>query len=598
MKSQYLSISSFTVQATSPLYSSAYLTGYLKYHNKDIKQLDINSLVWNEILSYDYLKNINYNEQIVSKLSCPMFHVLTKEEFEELKKSVLENISYANLLIRSKDVYSFQNFLNAHKIYRDAFLLIYHQYGTFLTTHFPYWGNNIGFDCNKIDDLYNLATDERVNPLIAIFKNKVIPLIKSINPEMIFVEIMFPYDLVGALSLNILIKESIPNIHINYPGISFDEFNFSRMRDNLLKDQRFMCGFDSIFIYRNDNGILLLMEGVSNNKLNNIDNLIYKDGVNILCNNTNIKLPYNEDIIPDYSDLELSDYFIPENVFIERLSTKCFWSKCSFCSINSHKGNITLHDISKTINRVKLLQSQYNVNYFWFLDEACPITHAQKFAKELKANSMNITWSLRTRIDRNMTKAVLQELYDSGLRELLIGLEHVNTELIVKMNKISDAENYKEYASNILKDAAEIGIGLHFCHLLGFPSETNEQREEIIEFYIDHKDALAKTPFFGTINTYALAVDSPAYKDPEKYGISSIKIPEDGVVVMQVPYTTVWNDQTSNPHVLKAIESFSNRLIKQFTNNPELEYFWYVISDSPFELLFKANYESNPFLHN
>lgn len=600
MKNQIKSlvVNSFSFQATVAPYSASYLVGYLKSQRKVASQIDVNMIAWNEILSYDYLKDIMYNKDIISELDCPFCPTLEKKEFEVLKEDVLSNITLANQIIRSKDIYNFEQFCFAQKIYFNAFSLIYHQYGTFLTTHMPYWGNQVGFKYNNIEDIYKIATDEKKNPLINIYKRIVLPLIKEIKPDIIFSEIMFPFDVIGALTLNILLKEQLPNIHINYSGISFDEFNFSRVRDNLEKSTKFLCSFDSVFVYRNDIGLIKLLERLENqSSLFDIDNLAYRVESKVVLNKMIDSQPYDDGIIPDYSDLDLRSYFVPEPVFVDRLSTRCFWAKCSFCSINAHKSHKEqFHNIQNSIKKIIILQQQYNVRYFWFLDEACPMEQALKFARELKKNKLDIFWSLRTRIDKEITKETLEELYASGLRELWIGLEHVNQSIIEKMNKTKDAFSYKDNAATVLNNAAEVGIGIHFCHIFGFPSETKEQREEIIDFYIENKESLKKTPFFGTLNIYGLAVDSPVYNDPEKYGIVSIGTSDDSFVVTQAPYITKWEDQTSNPQILHDIDEFSNRLMKCFVNDPELEYLWAVIADSPYELLFKANFNTNPFL--
>lgn len=593
-----LIINSFSFQATVAPYSASYLVGFLKSEGKQASQIDANLIAWNELLSYEYLKGIEYNESVLDELDCPFCPTLQKDEFNALKTEVLDAITIANKIVRSQEIYNFEQFCYAQKIYFDAFTLIYHQYGTFITTHLPYWGNHVGFDYNNIDNIYKIATDEKRNPLITIYKAKVLPLIKELRPDIIFSEIMFPFDVIGALTLNTLIKEQFSEIHINYSGISFDEFNFSRLKSSLERSSRYLCMFDSVFIYRNDKGIIGLIEKLENkSELSGIDNLAYRVDEKVLFNSLTESQPYDDSVIPDYSDLELEKYFVPEPVFVDRLSTRCFWSKCSFCSINAHKSSTEqLHHLKNTIEKIKILQSQYGVRYFWFLDEACPMEQALKFARELKNNNLDIIWSLRTRIDREITKETLQELYDSGLRELWIGLEHVNQDIIEKMNKTKDASSYRANAASVLNNAAEVGVGIHFCHIFGFPSETIAQREEIIDFYIENKEALRRTPFFGTFNTYGLAVDSPVYNEPQKYGITSIGISESSFVITQVPYVTKWEDQTSSPKVLQEIDDFSNRLMKHFTNNPMLEYIWAVVADSPYELLFKANFNDNPFL--
>lgn len=594
---KYLAINSFSFQATIPPYNTSYLVGYLKEKQVDIKQLDVNLMTWNTLFSVEYLSTTCFNDEIVNRLDCPFCPTLTRTEFEKLKIEVLANIDIASRIIRSNEMYIFEKFCWAQKIYFDAMTLVYHQYGTFFTTHLPYWGRGIGFNYNDINNIYTISDDLIHNPLIKIFETKILPQIRDLSPEIIFIEIMFPFDITGALTLNTLIKKYFPEIHINYSGISFDEFNFSRIRTSLSKDSRFLFNFDSVFLYRNDKGILDLIKKLNCYEELDIQNLLYAKSGNINCNDLNEFIPYDELVIPDYSDLDLDSYYVPEKVFIDRLSTRCFWAKCSFCSINAHKGIKQLHDVKKTVEKIKSLQKKHGVKTFWFLDEACPINHAILFAQELKRCNVNIIWSLRTRISQEISKETLLELYQSGLRELWIGLEHINQDILVKMNKAPDILEYKKSASSILQNSAEIGIGLHFCHIFGFPSETNEQREEIIDFYEQYKDSLKKAPFFATFNTFGLAVDSPVYNHPEQYGITSIDIPNDNFVITHVPYKTKWNDDTSNEKVIENIDLFTNRLMKYFANKEELEYIWSVVADSPYELLFKANFTHNPFLN-
>lgn len=595
-KIKAVTINSFSFQATVPPYNTAYLTGYLKENEVPVHQIDVNLIIWETLLSKEFVESATYNHKIIDKLECPFAPVLKEDEFNELKISVLLNLDDAVCVVKSDLCYNFEKFCWAQKVLFETQIIIYHCYGTFFTTHLPYWGNGIGFNYHDSNNIYEVATNKEINPLIDIYKKKLIPKIKEISPEFVFVEIMFPFDIMGALTLNILLKEHLPDVHLNYPGISFDEFNFSRIKDQLNKRMDLMFGFDSVFIYRNDPGILQLIKGLPQKTISHIENLAYKSDEQVEMNSHNTAIRYNEMIMPDYSDLNLERYFVPENVFIDRLSTKCFWSKCSFCSINAHKGEGQLHSIDITIERIKKLKSTYKTKYFWFLDEACPIEHAIKFANRILQDKVDIIWSLRTRIDKELSKDSLKLLYKSGLRELWIGLEHVNEEIITKMNKTNHPELYKEHASKLLQDASDVGIGVHFCHIFGFPSETADNRKEILEFYKSNLTSLRKAPFFATFNVFGLAVDSPIYNEPNKYGITEVKHPDNLFAITQAAYTTKWNDQTSNPEVLAEIDSFCNELMKVLTVDPSIEPIWYVVSDSPYELLFKSNLQTNPFL--
>jgi hypothetical protein len=163
-----------------------------------------------------------------------------------------------------------------------------------------------------------------------------------------------------------------------------------------------MFCFDSIFVYRNDESVAELIRNLNNKILSlcDIPNLVYKDEKqNIQVNDRLVNGHYMGNLEHDYSDLPLERYFTPELVFIDKLSDRCFWAKCTFCSINTHKGERIEINLERISSKIKNYQEKYGCKHFWFLDEACTPEFAVKFGQNLEANKINIIWSIRTRVD-------------------------------------------------------------------------------------------------------------------------------------------------------------------------------------------------------
>ena len=247
------------------------------------------------------------------------------------------------------------------------------------------------------------------------------------------------------------------------------------------------------------------------------------------------------------------------------------------------------------ISKVQTLKEKYNVDNFWFLDEGCPSQTAMSFAEELNKQNIKIYWSLRTRINDNWTYENLSYLYNNGLREMWIGLEHTSPRILEIMNKTNRPKEYSAIASRIFNDATTIGIGLHFCHILGFPSETEMDRSDVMNFYIQHLDAISKKPFFTTFNIFGLMYDSPMYKNPNKFGISEINENDNGFYMIKVPYKTIYNDETDNLIQLNLLSTWIQRYLRTIVKNQNLLQLWSCIADTPMELLMKKHYKSNPF---
>lgn len=470
-----------------------------------------------------------------------------------------------------------------------ALNIIYCGCGTFFMTNIPYWAN-IGFNPNNVDLIYEVAQNRTINPLIKIIESNIMPIILKYEPKIVLVDIMFPWDIIPALTMNLLLKKHLPSCHINYAGQGFDEFSFSRIRHKLV-NSKFFFGFDSIFVYRNDTGLIDLVKSLLLEKeIGNIENLCV---INTSIPKINFNKLFDETIIPNYDDIQWDKYFYPERIVTDRLSYRCFWAKCNFCSINSNKRIEQMSSMSFQIQKIKHIHRRYNVENFWFLDEACPSQFAVKFADNILHEG--IYWSLRTRLDKNLTKENLTKLSQSGLRELWIGLEHVNKEILNLMNKSSFNHEYITVARSLFNNATQANIGLHFCHIIGFPSESDEQRNEVLNFYQTIHKSLCRKPFFTTFNIFGLMFDSPMFKDPTKFGICEIADSKEVYDMIKVPYKTIYNDDTDSPVVLEKLSQWIQLYTSSIITKKELIPTWIAITDTPFEFLLKKYYTYNPF---
>lgn len=587
-------VNTFSFISMFPSYNTAYIQGLLKKNNEESKNIDINQIIWNELLSKEFISNLKFNSDINKIQKCPLcsYSILSKESFDLLKEEILQNIDDVISIFRSNEIYIFEKLKFAYTCVHKLQCLIYASFGTFFTFHMPYWAG-LGFECSDVEAIYKIASDIEKNPLIEIIEKKVVPIIRQNEVHFIIEDIMFPWDIIPALTFNKIIKKEFPNVHINYAGLGFDEFSFSRIKQGLISNSKLFFLFDSIFIYRNEKGIVELLRG---EKMDEIDNLYYINNGDVITNRLNESILNDKNIIPIYDDIDFNKFFVPEKIVIDRLTYKCFWSKCNFCSINSNKFVLQKGNLDEHVQRVVQIYNKYGVNNFWFLDEACPIKYAESFASKICESGISIYWSLRTRIDKRIKKDVLIHLYNSGLRELWLGLEHVNYRILELMNKSDFNMDYGNIASKILKDASDIGIGIHFCHIVGFPSETDEEREDILNFYKRNLTSLKRMPFFTTFNVFGLMYESVMYKNPKKFGLYNIKPDDNTFFMIKVPYNSKYNDETCNPVNMIKLGLWISKYTDAIVPSKGLQAIWNSISDSPMELLLKKHYRYNPFI--
>jgi hypothetical protein len=206
-------------------------------------------------------------------------------------------------------------------------------------------------------------------------------------------------------------------------------------------------------------------------------------------------------------------------------NSKCFWNKCTFCGINKKYDEIHYGDsfanVDEIVEHIKKMYDQ-GCNYYWFIDEAIPPATISSFAQKLIDNNINIFWQVRSRIDYKYNDVDFALLYKSGLREIRLGLESASTRIQKLMNKFSvDIDNL--YIENLVKKFNDNGISVHFPMIIGFPTESAEERHETYEFleYLNKKYPLVTF----NINALGLDVASELFKEYSKFNISEIRFP-------------------------------------------------------------------------
>ena len=103
-------------------------------------------------------------------------------------------------------------------------------------------------------------------------------------------------------------------------------------------------------------------------------------------------------------------------------------------------------------------------------------------------------------------------------------------------------------------------------------------------------------PFLTTFNVFGLMLDSPMYEKPDQFGIIETHDDDTKFNMIQVPYKTIYDDDTSNPLVINNLSQWIGLYTSILVNQESLIPLWMSIADTPFEFLLKKYYTHNPFL--
>ena len=264
--------------------------------------------------------------------------------------------------------------------------------------------------------------------------------------------------------------------------------------------------------------------------LSSVNNILYWDNIKkeVIQTKNNI----TEKNIYDWTVTRRKNNVITNNIAASQLAnirlwpnSRCFWNKCTFCGINKKYDEVSYGDSFSNVDKVIVhIENMYKngCKYFWFIDEAIPPVTIEEFAKKLLEKDINIFWQIRSRIDYEYKNIDFNLLYKAGLREIRLGLETANNRIRKLMKKFA-TEIKNEYIEELVKKFNDSGISVHFPMIVGFPTETSDERYETYEFLEKLNKKYPLMTF--NINILGLDVSSELFKNYYKFNISEIKFP-------------------------------------------------------------------------
>ncbi len=219
------------------------------------------------------------------------------------------------------------------------------------------------------------------------------------------------------------------------------------------------------------------------------------------------KKEIDSDVTLDFSIYDLNEYFTPKPVIPIKTSNTCYYKRCTFCS---HFSEMSYQECKLDLVKENIVSSKQK--YFFLIDDAIPHKRLLKIAKTLKP--LEISWTCQLRPTKEWDYQTLKKLRESGLTMIIWGVESGNDRILKLINKGTDIKNIEK----VLSDSHKAGIRNILYVLFGFPTETEEELLETVNFLTKNKSNidLISTSVFG------LQRCTKIYNNPKVFGIKKI----------------------------------------------------------------------------
>jgi len=287
---------------------------------------------------------------------------------------------------------------------------------------------------------------------------------------------------------------------------------------------------------------------------------------------------------PDFDGLPLDLYLSPTRVLPVMGSRGCYWENCAFCSIPFDHMNFHVRYAENVVNDFKVLQEKYNCDHFFFTDEALPINFLRTFAAKIIEQKVDVQWTGELKFEKSLLKDDrIELLYKSGCRKLIFGLESYNQRVLDSMKKGVELSWVDDTSEACMK----LGIAMHFYLICGFPTETEPEVMDSINFVLNNQRLLDSPGFSAILSQFDLERGAPIEKNPAEWGITKLYTPPEHDLSLGYTYETTIGMSSDEANVLyqQLIEKLG-REVMTFPHN-------YSLSDG---LLYLSHHQKHSLL--
>jgi radical SAM superfamily enzyme YgiQ (UPF0313 family) len=131
---------------------------------------------------------------------------------------------------------------------------------------------------------------------------------------------------------------------------------------------------------------------------------------------------------------------------------------------------------------------------------------------------------------KDLDLKTLQQLYDSGLRVVLWGVESGSERILQLMKK---GTNQKDNEIT-LKNAHDLGIKNVLYVMFGFPTETESEFMDTINFLQKNEENIDLL----SISTFGLQPGTPIFAHPKQFGVKKVNVQERKLLDAKVTFET------------------------------------------------------------
>jgi anaerobic magnesium-protoporphyrin IX monomethyl ester cyclase len=369
----------------------------------------------------------------------------------------------------------------------------------------------------KTADAVRLHLDGDLNPFVAYYQDVLIPRIAETRPGVVGISMAYASQSVQALVLGMLLKERLPQIHITMGGAYLTQWA-------LLMDEPqlplLFSATDSVICGEGEIPFVQLLDWRSNGTaMADVPNLIFReeDAGEIRQSEALVFTDLTQQPPPDYSDLDLGAYLIPEPVLPYLPTRGCYWQRCGFCQnrIGKYKPRpYQTVPVDKAVAELSELARAHHCRHFHFCGDVIDADYLKAFSRALIDAKTSIFWHTNLRAEEEFSPELCSQLARAGLTSVVTGMESGCQRTLEMADKGLDIGSMGQ----VLMHFYDAGVATQVTGILGFPDESEAEAQLTIDFLKEHIHSISGFD----VGLLLVLPGSAMHNDPASFGVGRI----------------------------------------------------------------------------
>ncbi|GJM21660.1 MAG: hypothetical protein DHS20C15_15750 [Planctomycetota bacterium] len=336
------------------------------------------------------------------------------------------------------------------------------------------------------------------------------------KPDLVAVTLPWDSSIFYGLKIMRLIKARSPDTPIVIGGAGIDSFLLP-----VTKEPEYFAAFDYAMVGECELEFPKLVDALENGTDPTVaKNLHYLEPDGTIAHTGLVMVDdLNVAPTPDFTNLDLDRYLLPDPVATFQTSRGCYYGKCTFCS-EMFRMNFRMRRPDLVVDDMVKIHESTGITHFQIWDSLAPPKTLKHVAQEIIKRGLDFKWMAETKFEKPyLNEKTIETMAKGGCVFLFFGFESGSSRVLDLIDKGNDLEDVDKILDNLRRH----GIRACTSWFMGFPGETEMEADTTYDFVAQRRDRIL---FSNYTRKFDIGTDTIVYEQQDRFGVEVFTKPD------------------------------------------------------------------------